>query len=141
MGGLSSLATIGLNAALQGIAEKRDNRRLREEEKRRKRELLQRFAEREQKTRADLRRRLAAERARAGAAGVASGGSFDAILRSLRSETDRSLSAGRRDLALGLENLSDLFGRRRRRNLLETTGGFLTLGRQAFGGFRRNLLG
>ncbi len=143
MGGISTLASLGLNAALQREAQKRADRNLRREEKRRRKELLQRFEAEARKSDQALRRRLAAERARAGAAGVATGGSFDAILRGLESEAERRLKERRDALALDLDALSARFGSRRRRNLLERSTGLLGLGRRALGGFgsRRSLLG
>ena len=143
MGGISTLASLGLNAALQREAQKRADRNLRREEKRRRKELLQRFEAEARKSEQALRRRLAAERARAGAAGVATGGSFDAILRGLESEAERRLKERRDALALDLDALGARFGSRRRRNLLERSTGLLGLGRRALGGFgsRRSLLG
>lgn len=144
MGGLSTLATLGLNAALQREAQKRADKDLRKEEKRRRKALLQQFEEQRKKSEDLLRRRIAAERARAGAAGVAGGGSFDAILRGLEREAERSQRQRRDALALELGALRDSFGQRRRRNLLERSTGLLGLGRRSLGaglGARRSLLG
>ncbi len=144
MGGLSTLASLGLNAALQREAQKRADKDLRKEEKRRKKALLQRFEEQRQKSEDLLRRRLAAERARAGAAGVAGGGSFDAILRGLEREAARSQRQRRNALAVDLGALSDTFDTRRKRNLLERGTSLFSLGRRSLGaalGARRNLLG
>ncbi|HFD16384.1 MAG TPA: hypothetical protein ENJ38_08785 [Rhodospirillales bacterium] len=143
MGGISTLASLGLNAALQREAQKRADRNLRKEEERRRKELLRRFEAQTRRTDEALRRRLAAERARAGAAGIATGGSFDAILRGLQSEAERRRKEQRDALALDLAALGDSFGTRRRRNLLERGTGLLGLGRRIFAGFgsRRSLLG
>ncbi len=143
MGGLSTLASLGLNAALQREAQKRADKDLRKQEKRRRQALLRQFEAEARKTEEALRRRLAAARARAGAAGVATGGSFDAILRGLQSEAARRQKERRDALALDLGALADGFDRRRRRNLLERGSGLLGLGRRALGGFgsRRSLLG
>ncbi len=143
MGGLSTLASLGLNAALQREAQKRADKNLRKEEERRKKALLQRFETEARKSDEALRRRLAAARARAGAAGVATGGSFDAVLRGLQNEAERKRRERRDALALDLDALGERFGTRRRRNLLERSAGFFGLGRRALGGFasRRSLLG
>ena len=86
-----------------------------------------------------LQRRIAQERARAGAAGVGStGGSADAIVRGLSEEAQRANDARAQLLGLRVDGLREDFAQSRKRNLLETTGRILSLGRSSGG---RSLLG
>ena len=144
MGGIGTLARLGLNLALQSEAQRRANRRLRKEEKDRRREIVARLERERQRSAEELRRRLAAERARAGAAGVASGASFDAVLRGLERQSRSRLAETEGRLAADLEAVDELFRRRRRRNLLVRSERLLGLGRDLFSrgrASRRSLLG
>lgn len=144
MGGLSNLATLGLNIALQQQAQQRRASRIAREEKAQRQELAARFAEQQRRTEELLREQLARARARAGAAGVATGASFDAILRGLREEAEADRKATEAEFAAGLDRLRERTALARRRNLLETGDrllGSVESGFRRFPGFRRDLLG
>lgn len=143
MGGLGNLATLGLNLALQETARRRSASRLASEERARRRELVARFAEQQRRSEELLRERLARARARAGAAGVASGASFDAILRGLEREADEQQRLDSAAFAAGLEALRTRMARARERNLLESADRLAGLGRsglRGLSGWRRDLL-
>ena len=139
MGGLSSLASLGLNVALSQEAAKRENRDLKKERDRQIEAIMRDNREAERQQASALRRRQASERVRAGAAGTATtGGSIDAILRGLEREADLDNNA-RRDVASArVQQIRDTFGTRRRNNLLTTTNRLLgnsssTAGRSLLG--------
>jgi hypothetical protein len=144
MGALSSLATLGLELALAHKArEEREN----ELEDRRRQEIRRiRAAEAEEQRRqqAVLARRLAQERARAGAAGVASsGGSIDAVLRGLEEEARALRDARSRETAARIASVRERYEARGRRSLLDTAAHFGELGVRAASGLgsaRRSLL-
>lgn len=139
MGGLSSLASLGLNVALGQEAARRENRGLRRERDRQIEAIMRdnREAERQQAT--ALRRRQASERVRAGATGTATtGGSIDAILRGLERDAALDTNARREVASARVQQIRDTFGTRRRNNLLTTTNRLL--GNSA-STFNRSLLG
>lgn len=139
MGALNSLATIGLNLALSQQAQRAQNRELRKERDAQIRELQRRDAEAQRQQETALRRRLAEERARAGAAGVGgSGGSADAILRGLAQESAAASAARAGETAGEIDALREAYEGRRRQNLLDFAGRWLSLGSR--GGSRRSLL-
>jgi len=139
MGGLSSLASLGLNVALGQQAARRESRDLKKERDRQIEAIMRDNREAERKQADALRRRQASERARAGATGTATtGGSIDAILRGLEREADLDTNA-RRDVANArVKQIKDTFGTRRRNNLLGTTNRLLGSSASTFG---RSLLG
>ena len=98
MGGLSNLATVGLDLALTQQARRNADKEIK---KQRRREVAERTADlaRAEKEQTDLlKRRVAAARARAGGAGIStSGGSIDAIVRGLQQGTGRSVLELRED--------------------------------------------
>lgn len=138
MGALSSLATLGLNMALGREAQQTEDKQSRSEAARQiDRIRLDALSDR-QRGDATLRRRLAEERARAGAAGVATtGGSADAVLRGLEEES-RALQAARdAEDDARIAAIRDSLASRRRRNLLEFSGRWLGAGVKGVAGSRR----
>jgi hypothetical protein len=146
MGAYTSLATLGLNLALSRQAQKNEAKQLKDERDRQVRDIVARDAEARRQQEQSLRRRLAEERARAGAAGVGgSGGSADAVLRGLEEESRAVQDARSDETARRLDLARETFGQRRRSSLLDYTGRWLSLGADALGGGtggrrRRNLL-
>ena len=123
MGALSSLATTGLNLALSQQAASGQANDARHERDRRIQEIQARNREENRKRRTELRRRLAAERARAGAAGVATqGGSSDAVLRGLVEEADRAEQAARSSARRQISELRRNASSARRNSLLDLAG-------------------
>jgi hypothetical protein len=134
MGAFNSLASLGLNLALQQRAQASEDKQLRQERNRELAALRLRDAEDGRQQQQALRRRLAEERARAGGAGVgSSGGAADAILSGLVQESRQIDAARRRESALREEDIRRSFADRRRRSLLDFAGRSLSLG----GGFAR----
>ncbi len=142
MGGLSNLAVMGLNLALQAEAMRRSDRRLRKEERARRKQLVARLEAERREEAERLARRMAAERARAGAAGVAAGASFEAVLKGLERASEEAIEDRARALGFDLQALDRVFRDRRRRNLLERGEKVLALGRDLLAprGRRRRLL-
>jgi hypothetical protein len=123
MGALSSLATTGLNLALSQQAASGQARDVRQERDRRIQEIQAHNREENRKRRAELRRRLAAERARAGAAGVATpGGSSEAVLRGLVEETDKAERAAGNSVHRQITELRRNASSARRNSLLDFAG-------------------
>jgi hypothetical protein len=138
MGALTSLATTGLNLALAQQAASGQARDARQERDRRIQEIQARTLEENRKRRDELRRRLAAERARAGAAGVAmQGGSADAVLRGLVEETDRAEQAASASLRRQMSELRRSASSARRNSLLDLSG---NVAGSVFGGSGRSSL-
>jgi hypothetical protein len=135
MGAVTSLATMGLNLALQRQAQRAEDKRLQKDRDRQLRDIAASDAESSRQQDLALRRRLAEERARAGGAGVGgTGGSADAILRGLEEE-GRAAQAAQADEAVRKADLvRDTFGERRRSNLLEFSSRWLSAGGAALGG-------
>jgi hypothetical protein len=129
MGALNSLASVGLNLALQQKAQAAEDKQLRQERDRQLEAIRLRDTEDQRQQQQALRRRLAEERARAGGAGVgSSGGAADAILSGLVAES-RELDAARtRESALRAEDIRNGFSDRRRRSLLDFASRSLALG-------------
>lgn len=138
MGGMSSLASLGLNLALGQEAARREGTQLKKERDQQLAAIMRddREAERQQAT--ALRRRQASERARAGATGTATtGGSIDAILRGLEREAELDGAARREATNARVQQIRDTFGTRRRNNLLTATNRLLGSSSSTIG---RNLL-
>jgi len=121
MGALSSLASVGLNLALAQQASERQSRDANAERNRQIQAIRQRDAEQQRQQEDALRRRLAAQRARAGAAGVSGGGSANAVLRgltedavaaeqALTADSNRRIAEIRRSSSSRDRNLLDLAG-------------------------------
>ena len=123
MGALTSLATTGLNLALAQQAASGQSRDARQERDRRIQEIQARNLEENRKRREELRRRLAAERARAGAAGVATrGGSSDAVLRGLVEEAGRAEQVASNTVRRQVSELRRNASSARRNSLLDLAG-------------------
>jgi hypothetical protein len=138
MGALSSLATTGLNLALSQQAASGHARDARQERDRRIHEIQAHNREENRKRREELRRRLAAERARAGAAGVATrGGSSEAVLRGLVEETDMAEQAATGSVRRQISELRRNASSARRNSLLDLAG---NVAGSAFGGPGRSSL-
>jgi hypothetical protein len=129
MGALNSLATMGLNLALGQQAQRAQTKELRQDRDSQIREIQLRDAETRRQQELALRRRLAEERARAGAAGVGStGGSADAILSGLVEES-RLLDASRAAQSQQqVDEIRKAYETRRRSNLLDFAGRWLSFG-------------
>jgi septal ring-binding cell division protein DamX len=139
MGGLSSLASLGLNVALGQEAAKRESKELKKERDRQLAAIMRDSQEVERQQANALRRRQARERARAGATGTATtGGSIDAILRGLEREAELDGAARRAATNARVQQIRDTFGTRRRNNLLTTTNRLLGGSASSIG---RSLLG
>lgn len=143
MGAFSSLATAGLNLALQQRARDAEGKRAAKDRDRQLRQIAAEDALARQERDATLRRRVAEQRARAGASGVGdTGGSIDAVVRGLTAESSAAAAKDGLRLAERLGSIRESFAARRRRNLLETNRSWLDLGRAALGEprSRRSLL-
>ncbi len=144
MGALTSLATMGLELALARKA--RDDQREQLKEQRRHEIRRLRLAEEEEQRRqqAALARRLAQERARAGALGIGgSGGSIDAVLRGLEEEARAIREARQRETDARIDAVRTRYDARMRRSLLDTVSPLAELGSRAvtgLGSSRRSLL-
>jgi hypothetical protein len=123
MGALSSLASIGLNLALAQQASERQARDVNAERDRQIQAILQRDREQQQQQQDALLRRLAAQRARAGAAGVSGGGSANAVLRGLTEEAAATEQARAADSSRQIADIQRSASSSRNRNLLDLVGG------------------
>jgi hypothetical protein len=124
MGALSSLATVGLNFALAQRSATRQASSINADRDRQIAEIQARDAEERRDEEAALRRRLASQRARAGAAGVGGrDGSSEAVLRGLVDETEAALGAQEQQSALRIGDIRRSASDARRRNLLDLVGG------------------
>ena len=134
MGGLSSLATVGLNLALSQEAYKRENKALDKERKRQVAAIQAQDAALAKDGADALKQRLASVRARAGAAGLStSGGSIDAVMRGLEQEAADGLAAASDKASGRIEDLRESTAARKKRNLLELSNTWLDIGNSALG--------
>lgn len=144
MGALSSLATLGLDLALAQKAREEQQDQLKDQRRREVRRVRAIDAEEQRRAQAALARRLAQERARAGAMGIAgSGGSIDAVLRGLEEESRALQEARGRETAARIATIRDRYDGRARRSLLDTTARLADTGTRVLGGLgstRRSLL-
>lgn len=126
MGGLSSLASLGLNVALGQEAARREGKELKKERDRQIAAIVRDSQERQRQQAAALRNRQASERARAGATGTATtGGSIDAILRGLEGDAAFDAAARQAETASRIQQIRETFGSKRRNNLLNSTSQLL----------------
>ena len=123
MGALSSLATAGLNLALAQRASKRQSSEIAANRDQQIRAIQERDAEEQRREQDELRRRLAAQRARSAAAGVSQGGSAQAVLRGLVEETEAAERARVGRSARRIDEISQGASRAQRNNLLDLVGG------------------
>ena len=144
MGALSSLATLGLELALAQKARDEQRDQLKDQRRQEIRRIRAAAAEEQRRQQAALARRLAEERARAGALGIGgSGGSFDAVLRGLEEESRAIRAARQRETEARIEGVRARYEARGRRSLLETAAPLAEVGSRLFGGLgssRRSLL-
>ncbi len=143
MGALNSLASLGLNLALNQRAQAAEDKQLKQERDRQLKAIDLRDTEDRRQQELSLRRRLAEERARAGGAGVgSSGGAADAILSGLVEESRLVDAARRRESGLRREDIRDSFDGRRQRSLLDFAGRSVSIGNRFLGPSRsgRSLL-
>lgn len=137
MGALSSLATLGLELALAQKAREEQQDQLKDQRRQEIRRIRLAEAEEQRRQQAALARRLAQERARAGAAGLsASGGSIDAVLRGLEEESRALQQARGRETAARLSAVRERYEGRSRRSLLDSTALIGGLGARALEGLR-----
>jgi hypothetical protein len=123
MGALSSLATVGLNLALAQQAARQQSGAIKADRDRQIQAIRARDEEQQREAEAALRRRLAAERAQAGAAGVSGGGSANAVLRGLIEEADAAEQARTAASNRQIADIRRSASRSRRTNLLDLAGG------------------
>lgn len=144
MGALTSLATLGLDLALAQKAREDEADRIKEQRRAEVRRIRAADLEDQRRQQAALARRLAQERARAGALGIAgTGGSFDAVLRGLEEESRALRDARQRETSARIAAARERWGARSRRNLLDVTDRFAEIGARLLerpAGSRRNLL-
>ena len=123
MGALSSLATVGLNLALAQQASQQESRAVKAERDRQIAAIRQRDEEQRREQEDLLRRRLAAQRARAGAAGVGGSGSAGAVLRGLVEEAQAEEQFRTATSSRQIADIRRDASRQRRNNLLDLAGG------------------
>jgi hypothetical protein len=123
MGALSSLASIGLNLALAQQASQRQARDINAERNRQVQAVQQRDAELQRQQEETLRRQLAAQRARAGAAGVSGGSSANAVLRGLTEAATAAEQARAAESNSRIAGIQRSASSSRSRNLLDLVGG------------------
>ena len=145
MGAMNSLATVGLQLASAQRAQSGQEKQLAQEQERRVEDLLARSAENRRENDAALKRRLAEERARAGAAGLGTtGGSVDAVLRGLSDQSASEQRAADQVLDGRLAGLFDAQSSRRRKSLLDRNNRWVDAGSRtlsALSGTGRSWLG
>ncbi len=123
MGALSSLASVGLNLALAQQASARQSRDVNAERDRQIQAIRQRDEEQQRQQEETLRRQLAAQRARAGAAGVSGGSSANAVLRGLTEEALATEQARAAESSSRIADIRRSASSSRSRNLLDLVGG------------------
>jgi hypothetical protein len=123
MGALSSLASIGLNLALAQQAAQRQAQDINAERNRQIQAIRQRDVEQQRLQEEALRRRLATQRARAGAAGVSGGGSASAVLRGLTEQAAAAEQARAAQSSGRIAGIRRSASSSRSRNLLDLVGG------------------
>lgn len=123
MGALSSLASVGLNLALADQARRRQSRNINTERDRRAEEIESRNAEEQRQAAERLRRQLASQRARAGAAGVGGSASSNAVLRGLVEEASAIEQSRQQEAARSIATLNRNARNARRNDLLDLAGG------------------
>ena len=119
MGALSSLASVGLNLALAEQASKRQSRTINARRDQQIRAIEQRDQEQQRLASERLRRQLATQRARAGAAGVGNGASSNAVLQGLIEEALQADQARRQGVSQAVSTLNRRARNARRRNVLD----------------------
>jgi hypothetical protein len=119
MGALSSLASVGLNLALADQARKRQAKEVNAARDEDIQKIEQRNAEEQRRAADRLRRQLATQRARAGAAGLGSSASSTAVLRGLVQQAAEDDQALREESSQAIEAINRGARNVRRANLLD----------------------
>ena len=119
MGALSSLATVGLNLALADQAQRRQSRTINAERDQRIDTIERRNAEERRRIEDRLRRQLASQRARAGAAGIGGSGSSNAIIQGLIEEASIADQTSQQEASQSVATINRNARNARRNNLLE----------------------
>ncbi len=119
MGALSSLATAGLNLALADQAQRRQSRTINSERDQRIDSIERRNAEERRGIEDRLRRQLASQRARAGAAGIGGSASSNAILQGLIEEASVADQTSQQEASQSIATINRNARSARRNNLLE----------------------
>ncbi|MEM9046693.1 MAG: hypothetical protein AAGC81_18585 [Pseudomonadota bacterium] len=119
MGALSSLATVGLNLALADQAQRRQSRTINAERDQRVDTIERRNAEERRRIEDRLRRQLASQRARAGAAGIGGSASSNAIIQGLIEEASIADQANQQEASQSIATINRNARNARRNNLLE----------------------
>ena len=143
MGSVSSLASLGLNLALQRQAQRAQDKNLEQDKQQQLRDIMAKDTETRRQQDAALQSQLARTRARFGAANVGgTGGSADAVLAGLQQESQLEQAAQSDATSRRLALVNDTFANRQRQNLLDSTSRWLDLGSSALGvqPARRSLL-
>ena len=140
MGALSSLASVGLNLALADQAQRRQSKEVNADRDESIRNIERRGAEEQRRAEDRLRRQLAAQRARAGAAGVGGSASSNAILRGLVQEAAAADQERREQSAQAIEAINRNARNSRRTNLLDLASSTTRSGLSLLGGGRRSSL-
>ena len=141
MGAYSSLATLGLNLALSQAAQRSRSDQLGKQEDQQASDILASDAATREQQASDLAQRMAAERARLGAAGVGTtGGSADAVLSGLQDQGDLAQQALDAQTTSRLDQVQQSFDQRQRSNLLDVSNQWLGVGSSLLGGQGRSLL-
>ena len=126
MGGVSSLASLGLNLALSQQAASKQKKELQKDRDEKIADLQAKTSAASAKAQDKLRRQLADQRARAGANGIAStGGSIDAVLRGLEQQTARDITERERQAATQVDQIRSSFSSKQQRNLLDFSSRWL----------------
>lgn len=123
MGALSSLASVGLNLALADQAQRRQSRTINAERDERIDAIERRNAEEQRRIAERLRRQLATQRARAGAAGIGGSATSNAILRGLVEEASVADQERQRETSQSIATLNRNARNARRNNLLDLASG------------------
>lgn len=123
MGALSSLASVGLNLALADQAQRRQAKKINAERDDRVDAIERRNAEEQRKTAERLRRQLASQRARAGAAGIGGSATSNAILRGLVEEASAVDQTRQQETTQSIATLNRNARNARRSNLLDLADG------------------
>jgi hypothetical protein len=140
MGALSSLASVGLNLALADQAQKRQAKEINAARDDDIRKIEQRDAEEQRRAADRLRRQLATQRARAGAAGLGNSASSTAVLRGLVQQAAELDQALRDESSQAIEAINQGARNARRANLLDLANTTARRGLSQLGGSQRSSL-
>ncbi|MGF1475215.1 MAG: hypothetical protein ACFB6S_06580 [Geminicoccaceae bacterium] len=135
MGALSSVASIGLQAAAAGRAAKRETKKLNDQRDKQLAEIQRRDNEARIRRQRSLREASARAKARAAGAGLGgAGGSASAILDGLRKAATDEQARSDKERDKMVDELFRSTSKAKKRSLLDRTSGFVT---RSFGGSSR----